>query len=124
MFVQMRGLSYGLEEEFIIPGNKIVTWLDATPVSDMQNWWQSLWFGSFYRTGDMDWIMHESLGWLYMSPSLHGGTWFWNEDLEWMWTDSLRFPFMFSNSRILGCIFMVITGIKNCFIITGMRNGL
>ena len=93
------GLSYGLEEEFIIPGNKIVTWLDATPVSDMQNWWQSLWFGSFYRTGDMDWIMHESLGWLYMSPSLHGGTWFWNEDLEWMWTDSLRFPFMFSNSR-------------------------
>ena len=99
-------------------------WLDATPVSDMQNWWQSLWFGSFYRTGDMDWIMHESLGWLYMSPSLHGGTWFWNEDLEWMWTDSLRFPFMFSNSVILGCIFMVITGIKNCFIITGMRNGL
>ena len=92
------GISYGLEEEFTLPRTEAITWLDATAISGAQNWWNSPWFGSFYRGDGEEWIMHAGLGWLYPSPSYGGGGWFWNEDLKWVWTNSEHYPFLFSNT--------------------------
>ena len=40
--------------------------------------------------------MHSELGWLYPSPSMDAGVWFWKDGLKWLWTDSERFPFLHS----------------------------
>ena len=40
--------------------------------------------------------MHSELGWLYPSPSMEAGVWFWKDGLKWLWTDSTTFPFLHS----------------------------
>ena len=87
----------GTEETFTpvaIPGPGY--WSDAKASTAGANWWESSWFGSYYSPDDNQWIMHSELGWLFPSPSMDTGVWFWKDGLKWLWTDSKTFPFLHS----------------------------
>jgi hypothetical protein len=87
----------GTEETFIpaaIPGPGY--WSDSKASTAGANWWESSWFGSYYSPDDNQWIMHSELGWLFPSPSMDSGVWFWKDGLKWLWTDSKTFPFLHS----------------------------
>jgi hypothetical protein len=87
----------GTEEIFTplaIPGPGY--WSDAKASTAGANWWESSWFGSYYSPDDNQWIMHSELGWLFPSPSMDSGVWFWKDGLKWLWTDSKTFPFLHS----------------------------
>ena len=87
----------GTEETFIpaaIPGPGY--WSDAKASTAGADWWESSWFGSYYAPDTNQWIMHSELGWLFPSPSMDSGVWFWKDGLKWLWTDSKTFPFLHS----------------------------
>ena len=71
-------------------------WSDAKPSGAGADWWESSWFGSYYTPDTNQWIMHSELGWLFPSPSMDSGVWFWKDGLKWLWTDSKTFPFLHS----------------------------
>ena len=87
----------GTEETFIpaaIPSPGY--WSDAKPSGAGADWWESSWFGSYYAPDTNQWIMHSELGWLFPSPSMNSGVWFWKDGLKWLWTDQQTFPFLHS----------------------------
>ena len=87
----------GTEETFIpaaIPSPGY--WSDAKPSGAGADWWESSWFGSYYSPDTNQWIMHSELGWLFPSPSMNSGVWFWKDGLKWLWTDQQTFPFLHS----------------------------
>ena len=87
----------GTEETFIpaaIPSPGY--WSDAKPSGAGADWWESSWFGSYYAPDTNQWIMHSELGWLFPSPSMDSGVWFWKDGLKWLWTDQQTFPFLHS----------------------------
>ena len=68
-------------------------WSDAKPSGAGADWWESSWFGSYYAPDTNQWIMHSELGWLFPSPSMDSGVWFWKDGLKWLWTDSTNLSF-------------------------------
>ena len=92
------GMGLGLEEIFELDATNIKSdWFDGAPLENAPNWWKSSWFGTYYKSRDSGWIMHEKLGWIYPSPGAGEGVWLWKDQLGWMWTDSERYPFVHSN---------------------------
>jgi hypothetical protein len=87
----------GTEKSFTpeaIPGPGY--WSDAKPIEGAPDWWESSWFGTYYSPIDNQWIMHSELGWLYPSPTRGFGIWFWQDELNWLWTNYETFPFLYS----------------------------
>ena len=94
------GINLGLEEVVDIP--KVSTpslWATATAVTGAPGWWESGWFGTYYNGVESGWILHAGLGWLYPSPSDNGGVWLWKENVGWLWTDSDKFPYLYSETK-------------------------
>jgi hypothetical protein len=61
------------------------------------DWYESNWLG-YYLTTQNSWIYHQKLGWLFVSPLDHQGYWIWDVSLgDWLWTDSVFYPWLFSN---------------------------
>ena len=93
------GISYGLEERVSL--NPVLktrdAWSGATPVSGAKGWWESEWFGHYFKSEQSGWILHPSLGWVYPSPSLDNGLWMWKEGVGWIWTEQGVYPYFFSN---------------------------
>ena len=94
------GINLGLEEVVDIP--KVSTpslWATATAITGAPGWWESDWFGTYYNGVESGWILHSGLGWLYPSPSDNGGVWLWKENMDWLWTDSDKFPYLYSETK-------------------------
>jgi hypothetical protein len=94
------GINLGLEEVVDMP--KVSTpslWATATSVAGAPGWWESDWFGTYYNGVESGWILHAGLGWLYPSPSDNGGVWLWKENMDWLWTDSDKFPYLYSETK-------------------------
>ena len=91
------GIGLGLEEVFELDKtNSGSDWFDGSPIENTPNWWKSSWFGTYYKSMDSGWIMHEKLGWIYPSPGSENGVWIWKDQLGWLWTDADRYPFLHS----------------------------
>ena len=90
------GVAYGLEESILkdLPED-LSHWADARPVNGASGWWESPWFGTFYKSKS-GWMLHVELGWIYPSPGEGGSLWLWKENLDWVWTDEKLYPFLFS----------------------------
>ena len=91
------GTTYGMEEVFEFD-KQIFTrdpWLDAQAMQGLENWWESSWFGQYYRS-ESGWFLHSKLGWIYPSPSIGNGLWIWREEFGWLWTENGVFPYLFS----------------------------
>ena len=114
----------GTEETFTpaaIPGPGY--WSDAKASSAGLDWWESSWFGSYYAPDTNQWIMHSELGWLYPSPSMDAGVWFWKDGLKWLWTDSTTFPFLHSIDQGSWLYFYGNVGEKKLFYAYNSKNG-
>ena len=93
------GVGYGSTVRFRTkskPGSP--DWADAQPVTDMDGWWKSSWLGTFYMPEDRGWIMHESLGWVFVLDQQEKGIWIWQQEIGWFWTNPEIFPYLFQNS--------------------------
>jgi len=91
------GESYGLEEYVDLEIRENYDYLtDATMLDDAPGWWESPWFGTYYRS-DSGWILHLELGWLYPSPSAGSGLWLWKDSLGWLWTEEPVYPYLYSS---------------------------
>ena len=93
------GVGYGSTVRFRTkskPGSP--DWADAQPVRDMDGWWKSSWLGTFYMPEDRGWIMHESLGWVFVLDQQEKGIWIWQQEIGWFWTNPEIFPYLFQNS--------------------------
>ena len=92
------GISYGLEERINLnPVAKTVDqWSGATAMAEVPGWWESEWFGIYFKSRESGWILHENLGWVYPSPSIGEGLWMWKKGLGWMWTDEGLFPYLYA----------------------------
>ena len=91
------GTTFGMEEVFEFD-EQIFTrdpWLDAQAMQGLENWWESSWFGQYYRS-ESGWFLHSKLGWIYPSPSIGNGLWIWREEFGWLWTENGVFPYLFS----------------------------
>ena len=59
-------------------------------------WYKSNWLGS-YLTTQNPWIYHQQLGWLFFTYIDDQGYWFWDSTMkDWLWTDTVFFPWTFS----------------------------
>jgi hypothetical protein len=96
--VNEEGISYGLEERFML--NPVAKtrdeWSGATAMAEAPGWWESEWFGIYFKSRESGWILHENLGWVYPSPSIGEGLWMWKKGLGWMWTDEGLFPYLYA----------------------------
>jgi hypothetical protein len=92
------GTNYGLEErvKLNLARKTQDVWSGATRLSGAEGWWQSEWFGVYFKSEQSGWILHTELGWLYPSPSLHAGIWIWKEGLGWLWSDEQVYPYLYS----------------------------
>ena len=92
------GISYGLEEQIRLnPVAKTVDqWSGATALAEVPGWWESEWFGIYFKSRESGWILHSKLGWAYPSPSPTDGLWMWKEGLGWIWTDDGIYPYFYS----------------------------
>jgi len=75
------------------------SWSDAEPVLSGEGWWSSPWFGSFYDLNANGWIMHETLGWIFVLPADSSGIWFWSEEFGWCWSANGTFPYFYLHSK-------------------------
>ena len=95
--VNGEGIAYGSEVTLRTDsGKQAPLWANAVPET-ATDWWRSQWFGTFYRDGSSDWIMHAELGWLYPLAHLTDGVWLWKQNMGWLWTDTKTFPFLYQN---------------------------
>ena len=95
--VNGEGIAYGSEVTLrTVSGKQAPLWANAVPET-ATDWWRSQWFGTFYRDGASDWIMHAELGWLYPLAHLTEGVWLWKQNMGWLWTDTKTFPFLYQN---------------------------
>ena len=95
--VNGEGIAYGSEVTLRTDsGKQAPLWANAVPET-ATDWWRSQWFGTFYRDGASDWIMHAELGWLYPLAHLTDGVWLWKQNMGWLWTDTKTFPFLYQN---------------------------
>jgi hypothetical protein len=93
------GRSYGLKERINIniPPPQKDNWTGASALEDRQGWWNSPWFGTYYRSEESGWLLHLGLGWMYPAPGANNGLWLWKEGLNWLWTDEGVYPFLYSS---------------------------
>ena len=94
------GRSYGLEEVMELePMEQDRDWLTgAEPLGGDKGWWNSPWFGTYYRSEPSGWFLHLGLGWIYPIPSEQGGIWIWKEGMGWLWTSEQVYPFLNSSN--------------------------
>jgi hypothetical protein len=97
------GTHYGLLEEIEIlksygsEGRNLGDfWTGAKPLVGAPSWWDSWWFGSYYKA-ENGWWYHIDLGWIYPSGASGDGLWLWKEGLNWVWTKQYVYPFLFSH---------------------------
>jgi len=64
----------------------------------VDNWYKSDWFGTFKHVRD-EWIFHQELGWIYQGPLGQNGIWFWSNSMEWCWTRSDLWPYLWFNKH-------------------------
>ena len=66
-----------------------------TTVEDLGNQWKSAsWFGTYFDTSG-NWIFHLEHGWLYRSGNSMSSTWFFDTNLNWIWTNSELYPYFY-----------------------------
>ena len=72
------GTTYGMEEVFEFDKQNFTRdpWLDAQAMQGLENWWESSWFGQYYRS-ESGWFTFQA--WLDLSQSKY---WEWAMDLE------------------------------------------
>ena len=99
------GINYGLLDEYsnIDRGKfdnrgKGDIWTGANRLGNGSDWWNSWWFGIYFR-GDNGWWYHEGLGWIYVSGSHGEGLWLWKDGLGWVWTRETVYPFLYSYEK-------------------------
>jgi hypothetical protein len=91
------GISYGLEESILNQlFQKHDRWSNATPLANAPGWWESPWFGNFYKS-QSGWLLHLGLGWVYPSPGESYSLWLWKDNLGWIWTKDRLYPFIYSD---------------------------
>ena len=69
------------------------------------DWWESAWFGSFYRASE-HWIYHADLGWLYVTGENQKSTWLWSMRLGWLWTGKNVYPYLYRQEESNWYLFM------------------
>ena len=89
------GLKYGSVRRVKIE-NAYIAPFSANALGD--NWYKSDWFGSFKHVKD-EWIFHQELGWIYQGPLGQNGIWFWSSSMEWCWTRSDLWPYLWFNKH-------------------------
>ena len=72
-------------------------WTGAKALENRKGWWNSPWFGTYYRSEESGWLLHLGLGWMYPAPGASNGLWLWKEGLNWLWTDEGVYPFLYSS---------------------------
>ena len=70
------------------------SWSSATPNNDLDSWWQSPWWGSFYQSAT-GWFFHAEMGWLFPVSGESGSVWLWKNDMGWLWTKDGLYPFLY-----------------------------
>ena len=92
------GISYGLEERVTLEQTvkTLDLWSGVTAMTEVPGWWESDWFGFYFKSVESGWILHSELGWAYPSPSTSDGLWMWKEGLGWIWTDDGVYPYLYS----------------------------
>jgi hypothetical protein len=93
------GRAYGLEERINITPRALEQddWTGARALENREGWWNSPWFGTYYRSEESGWLLHLGLGWMYPAPGTTQGLWLWKENLNWLWTDEEVYPFLYSS---------------------------
>jgi len=90
------GTGMGLEESLALWNDSPSTWGNARPLANAPGWWESPWFGSFYKS-ESGWLLHLELGWVYPSPGEGDSLWLWKDNLDWIWTNEKLYPFIYSD---------------------------
>ena len=71
-------------------------WLGALTLESSDQKWKHLdWFGTFFQS-DYKWIYHSTLGWVYPVGEGSYDNWLFIDGLEWLWTNSVVYPYVFS----------------------------
>ncbi|MDA1077470.1 MAG: cadherin domain-containing protein, partial [Verrucomicrobia bacterium] len=71
-------------------------WTGARAFDSASGWWNSSWFGNYYKASN-GWWFHMDLGWIYPSGASGDGLWLWKKGLNWVWTKQYVYPFLFSH---------------------------
>ena len=72
-------------------------WNDSNTEPLGSGFWQSEWFGAFYRRG-AGWTYHVNHGWLYLLGEDESGFWVFDQTLGWLYTGKDIHPFFYRSS--------------------------
>lgn len=77
----------------------ITTYFTPNELSHLGNtWFDSSWFGIFYNPESTGWLYHHQLGWLYGESTEVDKFWFYDLDLQWLYSTKELYPYFFRNS--------------------------
>ena len=70
--------------------------LNATELE--AGWKESNWFGFFHQADD-NWAYHYDFGWIYVDQVADGGFWYWDDMMDWLWTNDQVYPSAWSKEK-------------------------
>jgi len=95
-----------------IPFETLEWWYWDWATTSAGQWWQSHWFGLYYRQAPNSWYEYENrifpnewlyhlwLGWAYPITGTPKNVWLWQQDPgQWIWTSSSFFPVFYNFSQ-------------------------
>jgi hypothetical protein len=62
-------------------------------------WWNSPWFGNYWKSTSSKWTYHSILGWIHIRNRSDNSTWIWIDKLNgWFWSGKPHFPYLYHAS--------------------------
>jgi len=62
-------------------------------------WWESPWFGLYWKSSSSKWTYHSILGWIHIRNKSDNSIWIWIDKLNgWFWSGKTHFPYLYHSS--------------------------
>ena len=60
------------------------------------DWWESPWFGLYWKSPTSQWTYHSKLGWIHIKNKSDDSIWIWIDKLDgWFWSGKAHFPYLY-----------------------------
>lgn len=81
----------------LVPGNLAPSQILGNPYDLGQGWRYLDWFGAYHDTY-FPWILHETLGWIFIHGAAPNDVWFYFDQDGWYWSTDVIYPWIYDSN--------------------------